>query len=66
MGDTDPAGLALRVEHGTATGEELAALTVVLLARRCRRPVENAQPRRADAPRWWQRPGQYLGSRSWQ
>ncbi|MFI7406889.1 acyl-CoA carboxylase subunit epsilon [Streptomyces sp. NPDC049541] len=38
MGDTDRGELALRVERGTATAEELAALTVVLLALR-RRPA---------------------------
>ncbi|MGW2649314.1 acyl-CoA carboxylase subunit epsilon [Streptomyces sp. NPDC001393] len=32
MGDTDRGQPALRVERGTATDEELAALTVVLLA----------------------------------
>ncbi|MGW2572276.1 acyl-CoA carboxylase epsilon subunit [Streptomyces sp. NPDC001537] len=41
MGDTDRGELALRVERGTATAAELAALTVVLLALR-RRPA--AQP----------------------
>ncbi|MGW1752339.1 acyl-CoA carboxylase epsilon subunit [Streptomyces sp. NPDC002092] len=36
MGDTDRGELALRVERGTATAEELAALTAVLLALRGR------------------------------
>ncbi|MFD6552384.1 acyl-CoA carboxylase subunit epsilon, partial [Streptomyces sp. NPDC058398] len=34
MGDLDRGQPALRVERGTATDEELAALTVVLLALR--------------------------------
>ncbi|MFD8395096.1 acyl-CoA carboxylase subunit epsilon [Streptomyces sp. NPDC059680] len=65
MGDTDRGEPALRVERGTATEEELAALTVVLLALRGRRPAEDTQPRPVDGPRWWWRPGGYRGSRSW-
>ncbi|MFF3446804.1 acyl-CoA carboxylase subunit epsilon [Streptomyces sp. NPDC002667] len=55
MGDTNPGRPALRVERGSATEEELAALTVVLLALR-------ARPARAETPaspagnsRWWLR-----------
>lgn len=47
MGETDRGELALRVERGTATAEELAALTVVLLALRGRpawQPGGNTKP----------------------
>ena len=64
MGDTDRGKPALRVERGTATEEELAALTVVLLALRAR-PVD-ARPRAATAARWWRWPGSYRGPHDWQ
>lgn len=47
MGDTDRGEPALRVERGTATAEELAALTVVLLALRgrpARQPEGRTKP----------------------
>ncbi|WP_328443672.1 acyl-CoA carboxylase subunit epsilon [Streptomyces sp. NBC_00386] len=51
MGDRDRGQPALRVERGTATEEELAALAVVLLALRGRRtPV-----RPAGGSCWWLR-----------
>ncbi|MEU8975186.1 acyl-CoA carboxylase subunit epsilon [Streptomyces monashensis] len=65
MGDTDREEPALRVERGTATDEELAALTVVLLALRGRPEDEDAQGRPVNGSRWWRRPG-HKGSRSWQ
>ncbi|MET7986409.1 MULTISPECIES: acyl-CoA carboxylase subunit epsilon [unclassified Streptomyces] len=55
MGDPDRRQPALRVERGTATEEELAALTVVLLALH-RRPAPRQPPARpAGGPRWWLR-----------
>ncbi|MGC4984717.1 acyl-CoA carboxylase epsilon subunit [Streptomyces sp. DT193] len=65
MGGTDRAGPVLRVERGTATDEELAALVLVLLARCGRGVAGSVQPRRVAVPRWWQRPGDYEESRSW-
>ncbi|MFD5818714.1 acyl-CoA carboxylase subunit epsilon [Streptomyces sp. NPDC059618] len=57
MGETDPGQPALRVERGSATEEELAALTVVLLALRGRpAPAEaRARPAEAARSRWWLR-----------
>ncbi|WP_330343098.1 acyl-CoA carboxylase subunit epsilon [Streptomyces sp. NBC_00557] len=66
MGDTDHGEPALRVERGTATEEELAALTVVLLALRGGPAEEDAQRRPINGSRWWRRPRAYQGSRSWQ
>ncbi|MER6735919.1 acyl-CoA carboxylase subunit epsilon [Streptomyces puniciscabiei] len=66
MGDTNRGGPALRVERGTATEEELAALTVVLLALRGRPADAVAPVRPVDASRWWRRPTGYHGSHSWQ
>ncbi|RPF24797.1 acyl-CoA carboxylase subunit epsilon [Streptomyces sp. TLI_185] len=65
MDDTDRAEPALRVERGMATEEELAALTVVLLALRGRPADEGAPPRPVSRPRWWLRPWGYQGSRGW-
>jgi hypothetical protein len=66
MGDTDRGAPALRVERGTATEEELAVLTVVLLALRGRTAHAQARPQPADRALWWRRPGSYRGSHSWQ
>ena len=57
---------ALRVERGTATEEELAALTVVLLALRGRTAHEEAPLRPVSHAFWWRRPESYRGSHSWQ
>ena len=66
MGDTDRGKPALRVERGTATEEELAALTVVLLALRGRTAHAEARPRPAGRASWWRRPGNYPGAHTWQ
>ncbi|MFJ7968344.1 acyl-CoA carboxylase epsilon subunit [Streptomyces sp. NPDC096324] len=55
MGDVDRGEPALRVERGTATEEELAALAVVLLALRARPAPGRPQARPACGPRWWLR-----------
>ena len=66
MGDTDRGQPALRVERGTATEEELAAVTVVLLALRGR-PANEAPPARpVNGSRWWRRPVSHHGAHSWQ
>ncbi|MGA5527467.1 acyl-CoA carboxylase epsilon subunit [Streptomyces pseudogriseolus] len=63
MADTE--GPALRVERGTATEEELAALAVVLLALRGRTAHEEQRPRPAGRA-FWRRPGDYRGAHDWQ
>ncbi|MEU0603062.1 acyl-CoA carboxylase subunit epsilon [Streptomyces sp. NPDC006393] len=67
MGDTDRRRPALRVERGSATEEELAALTVVLLALRGRPTDEDADARRrpVGGPGWWRRPVGHQGPRGW-
>ncbi|MEU9137037.1 acyl-CoA carboxylase subunit epsilon [Streptomyces sp. NPDC048404] len=68
MGDLDRGQPALRVERGTATDEELAALTVVLLALRARpaAPAPGRQPvRPAGGARWWLRGQDHHGAHSW-
>ncbi|MFH8342761.1 acyl-CoA carboxylase epsilon subunit [Streptomyces sp. AM6-12] len=60
MGGTDGVERTLRVERGTATAEELAALTAVLLALRGRSVGGDVPPRPADGPRW-RRPGTTTG-----
>ncbi|MFJ3309411.1 acyl-CoA carboxylase subunit epsilon [Streptomyces sp. NPDC086549] len=66
MGDTDRDEPALRVERGWASDEELAALTVVLLALRGRAADEDRDKRPVNGSRWWRRPESHQGSRSWQ
>ncbi|MEU6556224.1 MULTISPECIES: acyl-CoA carboxylase subunit epsilon [unclassified Streptomyces] len=66
MGDTDREEPALRVERGRASDEELAALTVVLLALSGRAADEDQDRRPVNGSRWWRRPENYRGSRSWQ
>ncbi|MFE1288222.1 acyl-CoA carboxylase epsilon subunit [Streptomyces sp. NPDC058751] len=61
MGGTHRAEPVLRVERGTASQEELAALVLVLLARRGRSAAGVVRPRRTAVPRWWQRPGEPQG-----
>ncbi len=63
MADTE--GPALRVERGTATEEELAALAVVLLALRGRTAHEEQRPRPAG-PRVLAAAGDYRGAHDWQ
>ncbi|WP_262064368.1 acyl-CoA carboxylase subunit epsilon [Streptomyces sp. STR69] len=65
MGDVDCGQQALRVERGTATEEELAALTVVLLALRGRRAPEEPRERPVSASRWWLRRDDHHGAHSW-
>ncbi|MGW7613903.1 acyl-CoA carboxylase epsilon subunit [Streptomyces sp. NPDC054766] len=57
MGGTDRGDAVLRVERGTATEEELAALTVVLLALLGRPADTGARPLPAGGAHWWRRPG---------
>ena len=67
MGDTDRAGPALRVERGTASEEDLAALAAVLLALRARPapPARPAPQHRPDGgPHWGQRPAGHQGWRA--
>lgn len=66
MGDTDREEPALRVERGEASEEELAALTVVLLALRGRAAEEDQGGRPVNGSRWWRLPQGHRGSRSWQ
>ncbi|MFF3889395.1 acyl-CoA carboxylase subunit epsilon [Streptomyces sp. NPDC001914] len=63
MGEVDRGQPALRVERGTATAEELAALTVVLLALRGRpAPGRSKVAPPAAGPRWWLRGDERLGT----
>ncbi|WP_331749173.1 MULTISPECIES: acyl-CoA carboxylase subunit epsilon [unclassified Streptomyces] len=65
MGSPDSSGIALSVERGQATDEELAAITVVLLALQ----AERAQPpesRAAAGSRWWRHTDRYNAPLSWQ
>ncbi|MCX4617432.1 MULTISPECIES: acyl-CoA carboxylase subunit epsilon [Streptomyces] len=64
MGTPEHHEPVLRVERGQASDEELAALTVVLLALR----AGGAFPRRGrpvNGSRWW-RPRTHRAPRSWQ
>ena len=65
MGDLDRAHPALRVERGTATKEELAALAVVLLALRARPAPGRIPGRAAGGSRWWLRGQDHHGAHSW-
>jgi hypothetical protein len=65
MGGLDRGQPALRVERGTATEEELAALTVVLLALRGRRAPGEPRERPAGGLRWWLRRDDHHGAHSW-
>ena len=65
MGDMNRGQPALRVERGTATEEELAALTVVLLALRGRPAPGETQVRMVSGSRWWLRRDGHHGSHSW-
>lgn len=65
MGDVNRGQPALRVERGTATEEELAALTVVLLALCDRRAPEEPRERPVSGLRWWLRRDDHHGAHSW-
>jgi hypothetical protein len=65
MGETDRGPAALRVERGTATEEELAALAVVLLALRTRPEQKDARTRPAAGALWW-RQGRHRAPQGWQ
>jgi hypothetical protein len=67
MGNSEPTEALLRVERGRASEEELAALTVVLLALRSDGDDAGPDERRPVAgSRWWRRRGDYNAPRSWQ
>ncbi|MFF4402711.1 acyl-CoA carboxylase subunit epsilon [Streptomyces sp. NPDC001480] len=66
MGDSDRGEPALRVERGQASDEELAALTVVLLALHADAVAEQEEQQRfSKGSRRW-RPHAYRAPRSWQ
>lgn len=64
MGGPGPAVSALRIERGRATEEELAALTVVLLALRADADGQRAEVPVGSAPGWSPEPA-YRAPRSW-
>ncbi|MGQ4490227.1 acyl-CoA carboxylase subunit epsilon [Streptomyces sp. 372A] len=64
MGGPEPAAPALRVERGRATDEELAALTVVLLALRADAGGLRDEAPAGSAPGWSAEPA-YRAPRSW-
>ncbi|WP_199550968.1 acyl-CoA carboxylase epsilon subunit [Streptomyces sp. N35] len=57
MPDTSEAELGVRVERGQANADELAALTVALLAVRARGESTIRRTSGARAPRWWRPSG---------
>ncbi|GGJ44555.1 acyl-CoA carboxylase subunit epsilon [Streptomyces brasiliensis] len=66
MTDTDQGQpVALRVVRGRASEEELAALTVVLLAL-SEQAQQRTRQRAVNGSRWWGRPHSYRAPRSWQ
>ncbi|GGV88061.1 hypothetical protein GCM10015535_38520 [Streptomyces gelaticus] len=65
MGSPDSSGIALSVERGQATDEELAALTVVLLALQGRRE-EPPERQTVAGSRWWRHANRYNAPLSWQ
>ncbi|MFD0339698.1 acyl-CoA carboxylase subunit epsilon [Streptomyces sp. NPDC127117] len=65
MDSPDRSGIALCVERGQATDEELAALTVVLLALRAERE-QSPQTRAVSGSRWWRHADRYNAPLSWQ
>jgi hypothetical protein len=65
MDSPDSSGIVLSVERGQVTDEELAALTVVLLALQVGR--EEPPERQAVAgSRWWRQANRYNAPLSWQ
>ncbi|MEU3838462.1 acyl-CoA carboxylase epsilon subunit [Streptomyces sp. NPDC028635] len=66
MGDSDHGEFAVRIERGQADDEELAALTVALLALRARRAATSrVTTRPVDGVRWWKRADAYQAPCSW-
>ncbi|SEE80268.1 Acyl-CoA carboxylase epsilon subunit [Streptomyces sp. 2131.1] len=65
MGDSGLAEPALRIERGRATEEELAALTVVLLALRAGAGEQPEGDPAGGSKRWSRQPA-YRAPRSWQ
>ncbi|MET9663670.1 acyl-CoA carboxylase subunit epsilon [Streptomyces sp. NPDC006510] len=65
MGSPDSSGIALSVERGQATDEELAALTVVLLALRAER-AELPEELAVAGSHWWRHADRYNAPLSWQ
>ncbi|MCX4451394.1 acyl-CoA carboxylase subunit epsilon [Streptomyces sp. NPDC087866] len=65
MGDSGLAEPALRIERGRATDEELAALTVVLLALRADAGEQPESDPAGGFKRWSRQPA-YRAPRSWQ
>lgn len=66
MGDSGRAEAALRIERGRATEEELAALTVVLLALRADAREEQREGYPISGFPQWSRQLAYRAPRSWQ
>ncbi|WP_326770516.1 acyl-CoA carboxylase subunit epsilon (plasmid) [Streptomyces sp. NBC_01591] len=65
MGSSDSSEIALSVERGQATDEELAALTVVLLALQAER-AEPPEELAVAGSRWWRYADRYNAPLSWQ
>ncbi|GAA1374948.1 acyl-CoA carboxylase subunit epsilon [Streptomyces beijiangensis] len=59
MGGTGHDELRLRVVRGRADADELAALTIVLLALRARGGELSRREERAGGSRWWRPPTAY-------
>jgi hypothetical protein len=66
MGESDRGEPALRIERGHASDEELAALTVVLIALSAGAEADDDEKRPVNGFRWWRRPETYRAPRSWQ
>lgn len=56
--------VVLRLEHGRAGEDELAAVAVVLLALRARGRAES-RPGVSRGWDWWKRPGGHVAPGSW-
>ncbi|MFJ6015074.1 acyl-CoA carboxylase subunit epsilon [Streptomyces sp. NPDC092952] len=65
MNGPDSSGIALNIERGQATDEELAALTAVLFALRAGR-ADTPGDRPAAGSRWWRHVDRYDAPISWQ
>ncbi|WP_327071993.1 acyl-CoA carboxylase subunit epsilon [Kitasatospora sp. NBC_01302] len=65
MGDSDRSGPLLCVERGRVTEAELAALTVVLLARCAGTASALDLDNRSLPSSWWRRQEIYQAPRSW-
>lgn len=64
MSSRKGAPVLIRVEWGCATEEELAALTLVLLAA-CERGAEPHGERPSAGPHWWRRGTSYRAPAGW-